>query len=147
MNQLTSNRHFAYAALLQGDRANQANPGSTGLNLYRMGMYLLAFLLVFTLKGISAPLVTAAGLPETSSKETIANMTKDQKEARFLAMKERVAEIKAMDRSKMTKADRKALRMELRQMNKEARSMGYTSGIYISVGALIIIILLLILIL
>jgi hypothetical protein len=147
MNYLTSNQHFAYATLLQGDRANQAHPGSTSLNLYRMGIYLLAFLLVFTLKGISAPVVTAAALPETPSKEVIANMTKDQKEARFMAMKERVAAIKAMDRSTMTKEERKALRMELRHMNKEARSMGYTNGIYISVGALIIIILLLILIL
>jgi uncharacterized protein (UPF0335 family) len=47
----------------------------------------------------------------------------------------------------MTREERKALRMELKHMNKEAKSMGYTSGIYISVGALIIIILLLILIL
>ena len=110
-------------------------------------MYLLAFLLVFTLRGVSATITTAAALPETPSKEVIANMTKEQKEARFVAMKERVEEIKAMDKSKMTKQDRKALRLELRHMNKEARSMGYTSGIYISVGALIIIILLLILIL
>jgi hypothetical protein len=125
---------------------NQANPGITGPKLYRTGMYLLAFLLVFTLRGVSAAVTTAA-LPEVSSKEAIANMTKEQKEARFVAMKERVEEIKAMDKSKMTKQDRKVLRLELRHMNKEARSMGYTSGIYISVGALIIIILLLILIL
>lgn len=129
MNQLTSSRNLA------------------GPRLYRMGTCFLAFLLMFSLRGISAPIETAAVSPELPSKEVIANMTKEQKEARFEAMKERVAEIKAMDRSKMTRADRKALRMELRQMNKEARSMGYTSGIYISVGALIIIILLLIIIL
>jgi hypothetical protein len=125
---------------------NQTIQGMTGPKLYRTGMYLLAFLLVFTLRGVSADLTTA-GLPAVSSKEAIANMTKEQKEARFVAMKERVEEIKAMDKSKMTRQDRKALRLELRNMNKEARSMGYTSGIYISVGALIIIILLLILIL
>ena len=64
----------------------------------------------------------------------------------MVEMRDRVKEIKAMDKSKMTKEERKALRMELRQMNKEAHSMGY-GGVYISVGALIIIILLLILIL
>jgi hypothetical protein len=54
-------------------------------------------------------------------------------------------EIKAMDKSHMSKAERKELRKELREMKKEARAMG--GGVYLSVGAIIIIILLLILIL
>jgi len=82
----------------------------------------------------------------TYSKEYIAHMTKEQKEARIQEMKDRVKEIKAIDKSTLTKADRKALRKELRTMNKEARDEGYR-GVYISIGALIIIILLLIIIL
>jgi uncharacterized protein YbjQ (UPF0145 family) len=76
-------------------------------------------------------------------------MTEEQKEARIEAMKERVNEIRAMDKSTLTRAERKALRTELKDMNKEARAMGHhaVTGVYISVGALIIIILLLIIIL
>jgi len=80
---------------------------------------------------------------EVPSKEAIANMTKEQKEARIAAIKTRVEEIKAMDKSHMTREERKALRRELKGMHKEARAI---TGVYISVGALIIIILLLIII-
>lgn len=57
----------------------------------------------------------------------------------------RVEEIKAMDKSNMSRAEKKELRNELREMKKQARAMG--GGVYLSVGAIIIIILLLILIL
>jgi len=80
---------------------------------------------------------------EVPSREAIAHMTREQKEARLEAIKARTNEIKAMDRSMLTKVERKALRKELRGMHKEARAV---SGVYISVGALIIIILLLIII-
>jgi len=77
------------------------------------------------------------------SKEAIAHMTKEQKEARLEEIKARVEEIKAMDKSTLTKEDRRALRKELKSMHREAR---YVTGVYISVGALLIIILLLIII-
>ena len=87
--------------------------------------------------------ITAATY-EVPSKEAIAHMTKEQKDARLAEIKSRVEEIKAMDRSTLTRDERRALRKELRSMHKEARAV---SGVYISVGALIIIILLLIIIL
>jgi hypothetical protein len=65
-------------------------------------------------------------------------------DSRLEEMTKRLEEIKAMDKSTMTHADKKALRQEVRQMKKEARE---ARGVYISIGALIIIILLLILIL
>ena len=77
------------------------------------------------------------------SKEAIAHMTKEQKEARLEEIKARVDEIRTMDKSTLTKEDRKALRKELREMRREAKAV---TGVYISVGALIIIILLLIII-
>lgn len=64
--------------------------------------------------------------------------------ANLVRIKARVEEIKDMDKSTLTSADRKALRKELRVLGKEARNNG---GVYLSVGAIIIIILLLILIL
>lgn len=60
-------------------------------------------------------------------------------------MIERVEEIKKMDKSSLTKAERKDLRSELREAKKEiTRNNG---GVYLSVGALILVIVLLILLL
>lgn len=66
------------------------------------------------------------------------------KKANLVRIKARVNEIKDMDKSTLTSAERKALRKELRVLGQETRSNG---GVYLSVGAIIIIILLLILIL
>jgi hypothetical protein len=66
------------------------------------------------------------------------------KKANLVRIKARIEEIKDMDKSTLTSADRKELRKELRVLGKEARNNG---GVYLSVGAIIIIILLLILIL
>lgn len=57
----------------------------------------------------------------------------------------RVLEIKEMDFKELSKAERKEIRMELKELNKEANDLG--NGVYISTGALIIILLLLIILL
>ncbi len=62
------------------------------------------------------------------------------------AMLVRLFEIKNMDKTTLTNSDKKALRKELRSMKKEMNaSSGLDSKVYISVGAIIIIILLIIL--
>jgi hypothetical protein len=132
MNQLTKN----------------SNQEMAGRGFYRSALYLLAFVLLLTVRGISAPIAAPGLIPATPSKDALAVMTNEQKMACIEAMKERVAEIRAMDKSALSKEDRKALRTELKQMNKEARTMRReVTGVYISIGALIIIILLLIIIL
>ena len=60
------------------------------------------------------------------------------------AMINRLEEIKAMDMAGLTTVQKKELRKEVRAIKSELRA---TSGIYISIGALLIIILLLILLL
>ena len=60
------------------------------------------------------------------------------------AMLDRLHEIKAMDMNALSQAERKDLRKEVKAIKQEMRA---TTGVYISIGALIIIILLLILIL
>ncbi|MBN8878559.1 MAG: hypothetical protein J0I32_13525 [Sphingobacteriales bacterium] len=77
-------------------------------------------------------------------KERIAAMTEEEKKARAEEIRNRVEEIRAMDKSTLTRAEKKALKKELRKMNKEAKEI---RGIYLSFGAIIIIILLLILLL
>lgn len=65
--------------------------------------------------------------------------------AEVQGMYNRLEEIKQMDKSELSSAERKELRKEVRTIKSELRSSG--NGVYLSVGAIIIIILLLILLL
>lgn len=103
-------------------------------------------LLAFTLMFSVSTTINAAPATKKELAEKVMAMTAEQKEARIAEMKQRVEVIKAMDRSQLTKAERKALRNELRNMNKEAKAIS-SGGIYLSLGAIIVIILLLILLL
>jgi hypothetical protein len=105
-------------------------------------IYLIAATLMLTFAALTSQ---AATVTNKLTKEDIAAMTADQKQARIEEIKARVAEIKAMDKSQLSREDRKELRTELRADRREAREIG--GGVYLSVGAIIIIILLLILIL
>jgi predicted PurR-regulated permease PerM len=60
-------------------------------------------------------------------------------------LEQRLEEIKNMDRSGMTRLEKKSLRKEVKAIKKEGK--GLSGGVYLSVGAIIIIILLLILLL
>lgn len=57
----------------------------------------------------------------------------------------RLNEIKNMDKSKLTVAEKKALRKEVRSIVRENQKLN--TGVYLSVGAIIIILLLLVLLL
>ncbi|HEY6899569.1 MAG TPA: hypothetical protein VI233_02955 [Puia sp.] len=108
----------------------------------RKFILILPVLLCFiSFRALSADITP--GPVELPSKEALANMTHEQKEALVLQMKERAEAIKAMDKSQLSRQERKALRAELKGMKREAREV---TGVYISIGALIIIILLLIII-
>ena len=75
---------------------------------------------------------------------TISNTSKEVP-AEVKVLLSRLDEIKAMDKSNLTAADKKILRKEVRTIKSRMRSNG--NGIYLSVGAIIIIILLLIILL
>jgi hypothetical protein len=87
------------------------------------------------------PLQSLAGIP--GNHELIGDKTNVPTDANTLLA--RLKEIKDMDRSGMSSVEKKALRKELRSMRHEIRSSH--NGIYLSVGAVIIIVLLLILLL
>ena len=70
---------------------------------------------------------------------------KEQSEMRVTEIKQRVEQIRSMDLSSLSKTERVNLNQELKGMNKELRQLD--GVIYISVGALILIIVILILIL
>lgn len=87
----------------------------------------------------------AAGGPGKKAKTEAKKELTVQQQARLDEIVNRVNEIKAMDKSNLTRAEKKELRSELKSMKTEARAIG--GGVYLSVGAIIIIILVLILIL
>jgi hypothetical protein len=92
--------------------------------------------LVFLVTSL-APAAVAKDLKEENS------LTPEE-ELRLEEISERVAEIKAMDFAKMSKAEKRELRKELREINKETKAL--SGGVYLSVGAIIVILLILILI-
>jgi len=95
---------------------------------------------------LSLSTVTAMAEDKKGMEARVAGMTEEQKEARFIEMKQRVEEIRDMDKSSLSKTERKALKDELKDMKREAKAIG-RGGIYISFAAIIIIVLLLIIIL
>lgn len=98
----------------------------------------LTFMILLSAGTVSASIITDKPPTERTKELT------DEQKARIQAIKKRVAEIRAIDRSTLSPAERKDLRQELKAMNKEARA---SNGVYLSIGAVIIIILLLILLL
>ena len=80
-----------------------------------------------------------------ATKPTTVEITNTAEAAKAKTMILRLNEIKEMDKSKLTFADKKSLRKEVRTINRELKTMN--GGVYLSVGAIIIIILLLIILL
>jgi hypothetical protein len=100
--------------------------------LLRNMMPVLLLTLGVTMTGYAASSSSESALPSTIAS------TKEQQ------LLKRLEEIKAMDPEKMTKPERKAVKKEVKQIKKAMRDF---NGVYLSVGAIIIIVLLLILIL
>lgn len=87
-------------------------------------------------------------IPSTAianSNAPVMNATTGEVPAEIQAKYDRLEEIKAMDKSEMTRAEKKELRKEVKAIKADLKSTG--NGVYLSVGAIIIIILLLILLL
>ncbi|MEP7322154.1 MAG: hypothetical protein ABI761_09550 [Saprospiraceae bacterium] len=82
------------------------------------------------------------GLIAANSNPAPATSTIPVESAQTKVFETRIAEIKAMDKSKLNASEKKQLRKELRSMKK-----ALTGGVYLSAGAIIIIVLLLILLL
>lgn len=71
--------------------------------------------------------------------------SKNVESAEAKVLLNRLSEIKAMDKSKMTSSEKKQLRKEVRTLKTNLASIN--GGVYLSVGAIIVIVLLLILLL
>ncbi len=105
--------------------------------------FLQVTFIVCSLAVLAAPNVNAS-VPNANTSNSITNEEEPSERAKALLI--RLFEIKNMDKTTLTSSDKKALRKELRSMKKEMNaSSGLDSKVYISVGAIIIIILLIIL--
>jgi len=104
-------------------------------NMIRVAAF--AMVMAITLPARSNTLSTADS--------TLPNSTATTKELRAQQMLYRLQEIKAIDKSTLTKEQKKELRKEVKDIRKEAKR-DEIKGIYLSIGAVIIIVLLLILI-
>jgi len=89
---------------------------------------------------IALPASSAALVPASSQTNSPAK-TEDPRTQQLL---QRLKDIKEIDKSEMTKLEKKSLRKEVKGIKKELKDNN--QGVYLSVGAIIIIILLLILI-
>lgn len=96
---------------------------------------------------LATAILLSVASPAVMAKDTkpVAAPLTEQQQQRMQTIEQRVLEIKKMDKSTLSRQERKDLRNELQGMKKEAKAM--TGGVYLSVGAIIIIILLLILLL
>tara|TARA_R110002049_G_scaffold70687_1_gene182509 strand:+ start:31056 stop:31325 length:270 start_codon:yes stop_codon:yes gene_type:complete len=88
-------------------------------------------------------MLSLGALTTVNATEKIATSTPTEIPAEVQVMLDRLEEIKEMDKSGLERLEKKALRKEVRAIKAELRSTG--NGIYISAGAVIIILLLIIL--
>ncbi|BAV06357.1 hypothetical protein SAMN05421788_10714 [Filimonas lacunae] len=105
--------------------------------------HFLSTLLVACLLSFTAQ---AANISNHDIKMRVSAMNTEEKQQRSEAIRLRVEEIKNMDMSQLTTAEKKEIKAEMKMMRKEAKAIG-GGGIYISLAGVIIIILVLILIL
>jgi len=97
------------------------------------------FLSLMFLMTAFAPVAIASDNVKDKNKTELSEADQE----RLTEIEARVDEIKSIDFSGLEKEERRALKKELKEMNKEAKQL--SGGVYISVGAIILILLLLIL--
>ena len=103
----------------------------------RKNVMIAAFSILFS---IAASAQTSSGI--TDPAQASASGTE---ETRSRQLMDRLQTIKNMDRSTLSKNDRKELRKEVKDIRKETKAA--SGGVYLSVGAILLVILVLILIL
>ncbi|MEI9913179.1 MAG: hypothetical protein WDO71_28195 [Bacteroidota bacterium] len=86
-----------------------------------------------------------AGAATTDPASSPANSPVKTENPRTVELLQRLEDIRDMNKSELSRSEKKSLRKEVKAIKKEMKAGN--SGVYISVGAIIIIILLLILIL
>ena len=95
-------------------------------------------------KTLFAILLLGIGCPAMAT-TTPANTHNTTTELRAAELQNRLEQIDAMDKTELSRSDKRVLRKEVKEIKKELAAM--SGGVYLSVGAIILIALLLILLL
>ena len=99
----------------------------------------------YSLKNLLAVVLFLTASTATATPGTHPGNGAENVEARIKFLTERLDEIKTLDKSQLSRIERKNLRKEVREIKKELAVA--SGGVYLSVGALVLIGLLLILLL
>ena len=99
----------------------------------------LRMLMIICSLALSVPAFATITNPVTEA--AVNNAATDKEKAEV--MENRLKEIKAMDRSGMSRAEKRELRKEVKEIKTSMKAL--SGGVYISVGAIIIILLLILL--
>jgi len=109
------------------------------LKMKKLTTYAMAAFLMLSIMPIQ--LSALPGTPPATTPTTI-----PVESAQVQVLTARLNEIKELDRSTMSSTEKKVLRKEVRSIKKELKEQA-SGGVYLSVGAILIIILLLVLLL
>jgi hypothetical protein len=101
----------------------------------------LAALVLTLFVSINASAFTPSATPENPTKISKTEKLMASEEGKVILL--RLEEIKAMDKSEMTAKEKRQLRKEVKELKTKAAELG--GGVYISAGALIVILLLILL--
>ncbi len=104
----------------------------------KVQIYLMTIMLLIAV----IPIQLSANTDPTSPTST--PVSKEEQEL-VIALTNRLNEINEMDKSSLSSTERRALKKEVKSINKQLKTMG--SGVYITVGGLLLLIIILILIL
>ncbi|HYG01823.1 MAG TPA: hypothetical protein VD927_05215 [Chryseosolibacter sp.] len=95
------------------------------------------------LKGLFFAMLLAIAAPVTSFGADINSVTPAHREAQMQTLQNRLNEIKQIDMKGLSRHEKKELRKEVKTIKKEMAAL--SGGVYISIGAILLIALLLIL--
>src|SRR6476646_6770830 len=95
--------------------------------------------ITFSLMIMILSLIAVPNMSLAHSKDPIAGKVTTEVPDEIQAKYDRLEEIKNMDKSELTRSEKKELRKEVRAIKSELRTT--SNGVYLSIGAIIIIIL------
>lgn len=105
-------------------------------------IYLLVITMLLCLTAFQSKAATIGdGTVMPLTKEAVAKMTPEQKLQRIKAIRARMMEIDTIDKSRMSKADRKLLREEMRSLRHDSNAVG-GSGLAVEVGGGVVVLVL-----
>ncbi len=96
-------------------------------------------------KAFTIVLLLTVASPAMSGDRTDPKMTVESPEARAAQLQNRLEEIRSINKETLTRAEKRNMRHEVREIKKELAAI--SGGVYLSIGAIILIALLLILLL